>query len=138
MCDEADSLRMKTLPSGSLFYNEENGIAYLCVQRIATQFGTMTANSTIVRYPQDVGLPLIPLNHLLLTIEYDDDYTLLNDNSGFELYISDNQLPYEAGIMALGIVPDNRFIVPANVAEWATRGTCHSSCFQYVSIIINF
>ncbi|KAI2808191.1 hypothetical protein BLOT_006133 [Blomia tropicalis] len=132
MCDEADSLRMKTLPSGSLFYNEENGIAYLCVQRIATRFGTMTANSTIVRYPQDVGLPLIPLNNLLLTIEYDDDYTLLNDNSGFELYISDNQLPYEAGIMALGIVPDNRFIVPANVAEWATRGTCHSSCFQYM------
>ena len=71
---------------------------------------------------------------VLFTIEYGQDSNLLQDNSGFDLYLSDEQMPIEAGIMAVGLVPDHRFFVPPNMSEWATKGTCQSvSCFNYVS-----
>jgi len=75
---------------------------------------------------------------VLLTIEYDLDYHLLMDNSGFDLYLSDEPMAIEAGIMAVGLVPDHRFIVPANVSEWTTKGSCHRSCFDYVSANVTY
>lgn len=67
---------------------------------------------------------------VLLTVEYKTaSYEILGDNSGFELYLSDELLPIEAGILAVGQTPDHRFFIPPGVGEWTTKGTCHRSCF---------
>lgn len=138
LCEEIAPANGRKLPNGSPVTNPENGATYACVQRIASQTAPVTLNSTIVRFPQDVGLPLDrnepDLRALLLTIEYTQDHSLLQDNSGFDLYLSDEPLPIEAGVMAVGLMPDRRFFLPPNMEGWTTKGTCHSSCFDYVSM----
>lgn len=128
------------LPSGESLVSP-SGASYVCLQRLATQSTPISPNASIVQFPPNVGLPLngdrlaasMASSAVLLTVEYLQDFHLLQDNSGFDLYLSDEPLPIEAGIMAVGLVPDHRFIVPPNVSEWTTAGTCHSSCLADVS-----
>lgn len=142
LCDSIDSTLIRKLPSGSVMTNPVNGDVYACVQRIATQSVPIALNTTIVLFPEGVGLPLkgnkygsdsMSSSVLLLTIEYNQDYNLLMDNSGFDLYFSDEPMAFESGIMAVGLVPDNRFVIPPNITEWMTKGVCHGSCYNDVS-----
>lgn len=138
-CEENLMLRDEHVPNGSIFVNSANGGTYLCLQRIASLMVPMIENQTIVRYPPDVGLPLnrkttnLMNQKLLLLVEYDTDLSLLQDDSGFDLYVSDEPKSVSAAIMAVGLYPDARFFIPPNVTHWATKGSCYSSCLGSVS-----
>lgn len=131
------------LPNGATRFDRRNNRTWTCLQRIVSQRSPLANNETILRFPSEVGLPLGGEENgdeqrLLLLIEYKHDYRQLNDNSGFDLYLSDKWLPIESGIMAMGVVPDVRFFIPPNVTHWSTRGTCSTSCFASVSIFSVF
>lgn len=130
------------LPYGATRFDRQSNRTWTCLERIVSQRSPLLrSNETILRFPPDVGLALGgggggeegDEHRLLLLIEYNRDYRQLDDNSGFDLYLSDESPPLEAGIMAMGVAPDARFFIPPNTTHWSSRGTCYTSCFASVS-----
>lgn len=138
VCDPLDtpsSLLSSPLPAQSILMDPVNQMEYVCLSRLASQHQPLLSNQTIIKYPPGVALSLFTDQRLLLTIQYRNLSEIEMDDSGFELYLtslngaSTEVLPFEAGIMTLGMVPDARFFIPPNMNQsWNIRGSCFGSC----------
>lgn len=132
-CDEVVTL--VDMPNGAIITNPIDSVTYSCLQRIASQASHLMTNQTVLQYPPDVGLPINTKTKFLLRVEYTNDLNMVQDDSGFDLFVSDEPMSNSIGIMAVGLYPDVRLFIPPNVTQWNTKGTCYSSCFDNVSNI---
>lgn len=140
LCDEIIDNDYPNFSNDSLYFDNINGIAYICIQRLASIELPNIDNQTIVRYPENVAMPFSKISAdntfqtLLLTVEYNQPYEQFQDHSGFDLYLTEPSQTYtKAGIMAVGFVPDFRFFIPPNLNHWSLKGVCMNSCLNNVN-----
>ncbi|XP_046917025.2 uncharacterized protein LOC124497418 isoform X3 [Dermatophagoides farinae] len=143
LCDEIidNDVDDDRMINEELIFMDKNETKYVCIQRLSTaKWPNLEHNQTLIQYPANVGLAF---NHyrsmdsgkqtLLLMIEYlNDFYDQIIDHSGFDLYLLDEtEITIEAGIIAIGIVPDSFFFIPPKLNHWSMKGVCNTNvCIQ--------
>ena len=127
-----------------LLFTNENQTKFLCIQRLAAiKWPNIEHNQTLIQYPSNIGIAFnhyqspeksLPKQTLLLSIEYSNDFKQIIDQSGFDLYLFDQtEINIEAGIIAVGFVPDSFFFLPPILNHWSMKGVCKANnCIQNV------
>ncbi|KAH9426474.1 DBH-like monooxygenase protein 1 [Dermatophagoides pteronyssinus] len=125
-----------------LLFTNENQTKFLCIQRLAAiKWPNIEHNQTLIQYPSNIGIAFnhyqspeksLPKQTLLLSIEYSNDFKQIIDQSGFDLYLFDQtEINIEAGIIAVGFVPDSFFFLPPKLNHWSMKGVCKANnCIQ--------